>query len=60
MRHLTDLEKIECAEYVIDVLDRTKRIKSNEHSSWMARARALLKERASKYLKIRNETGNFS
>ena len=52
MRRLTEFEKIEVAEYVIEVLDKTKAEQSNEHSSWMARAKALLKERASQYLKI--------
>ena len=61
-RHLTELEKIECAEYVIDLLDKTKAKsgnQSNEHTRWMARARDLLKKRASQYLKIRGETGTF-
>ena len=57
---LTDLEKIECAEYVIDLLDSTKVGQGNdknEHGMWMQRARETLKKRADQYIKVTYETG---
>ncbi len=60
MRELTDLEKIECAEYVVDLLDSTKLGRGNEkneHGTWMDRARATLRKRADQYLKVRSQTG---
>ena len=62
MRHLTSYEKIEVAEYVLEVLDQTKAGSGNhenEHGSWIERARDLLKKRAAQFLKTSDEFGSL-
>lgn len=45
---ISELDKLEAAEYVIDLLDKAKA--KSEHGDWMSRARTIVRTRKSQYL----------
>jgi hypothetical protein len=58
-QRLTELEKIEVAQYVVDLLDSTKAgigNDKNEHGTWMERAKEALSKRLGHYLKSEART----